>query len=67
MIEWLLSRTTIIGLAVLGGVCSLLGSWLASRNLISEDYVVWLNRAAYTFMGVSVTLFIGAGMFGSGN
>jgi membrane protein required for beta-lactamase induction len=67
MTEWLLSRATIISLAVLGGVCSVLASWCGSRQLISEENAARLNKAAYTFMAISIVLFIAAGMFGSGS
>lgn len=67
MPEWLLDRVTIISLAVLGGVCSVLASWCGSRKLISEQYAEWLNKAAYVFMAGSIILFIAAGMFGSEN
>jgi membrane protein required for beta-lactamase induction len=65
MLEWLLSRATIVSLAVLGGICSALASWCVSRNMISERHAVQLNAAAYAFMAISITLFIAAGMFGS--
>lgn len=67
MIEWLLSRATIIGLAVVGGVFSILASWCSSKNLISEQHVGYLNKAAYAFMAISMVLFIAAGMYGSEN
>ena len=67
MIEWLLSRATIISLAVVGGVLSMLASWCGSRNLISEQHVAYLNKAAYVFMAISMVLFIAAGMYGSEN
>jgi hypothetical protein len=66
MPEWLLTRPTIIGLAILGGLCSMLASWCQSRETLPASYAGWLSKAAYAFMATSVILFIGAGMFGSG-
>jgi hypothetical protein len=65
MPDWLLDRNTIIGLAIIGGVCSVLASWCQSRGAISKQNVIWLNKAAYVFMAASIILFIGAGMFGA--
>jgi peptidoglycan/LPS O-acetylase OafA/YrhL len=63
MPDWLLDRTTVIGLAVLGGVCSMLASWCQSREALAVPFAVWLGKASYVFMAVSIILFIGAGMF----
>jgi len=65
MPEWLLDRVTVISLAVIGGVLSVLASWCGSRELISAQTAMRLNRAAYVFMAASMTLFIAAGLFGS--
>jgi len=64
MLEWFLNRTTVIGLAVIGGGFSLFASWCQSRGVASEQTVRWLNKAAYLFMAVSIILFISAGFFG---
>jgi len=64
MPEWLFNRPTIIALAIVGGAFSLLASWCHSRGVLSAQQVVWLNKAAYFFMIISVVLFIGAGFFG---
>lgn len=66
MPDWLLTRPTIIGLAVIGGVLSMLASWCQSREMLPERQVKWLNKAAYTFMTVSIVLFITAGLIGAG-
>jgi predicted membrane channel-forming protein YqfA (hemolysin III family) len=67
MVEWLLNRVTIVSLAVIGGVFSLMASWCASRNLISEQNIRRLNKSAYVLMAVSMILFVATGIFGSGN
>jgi len=64
MPDWLLYRPTIIGLAVVGGILSILASFCQSRELLSEPAIGWLNKASYAFMTVSVTLFIAAGLLG---
>jgi len=65
MPDWLLDRTTIIGLAILGGACSMLASWCQSRETIAAPLAVWFGKASYLFMAVSIILFVGAGMFGT--
>lgn len=67
MIDWLLSRPTVISLAIIGGLLSLAVSWARSRGVISEQKIVWLNKASYVFMGLSMVLFIAAGFFGKGS
>jgi len=64
MPDWLLSRSTIIALAVIGGVISVVASQCQSRGFLSEQHVIWLNKTAYTFMGISMVLFIVVGFFG---
>lgn len=66
MLELLFSRGFVIGLAVIGGLLSLISSWAQKRGRISEATAIWLNKAAYGFMGVSMVLFIAAGLFGYG-
>ena len=63
MPDWLLTRPTIIGLAIVGGICSMLASWCQSRETVPKFYANWFSKASYTFMAVSVILFIAAGMF----
>lgn len=65
MFELLLNRTTVISLAIIGALFSMLASWYKTRGTISENNVRWLNKTAYIFMSLSIILFIGAGMFGT--
>ena len=51
----------------MGGGFSVLASWCKSRGVVSEQKVIWMNKAAYIFMAASIILFIGAGIFGAGN
>jgi len=67
MIETLFERSTVIGLAVIGGVLSLVASWSQSRGWVTDQQHKSLNKAAYGFMAVSILLFICAGLFGFGN
>ena len=64
MPDWLLSRPLFIGLAIVGGACSLLASWCQSREAM-KAYSGWLTKASYGFVGASMLVFIAAGMFGS--
>lgn len=66
MPDWLFSRPTIITLAVIGGLFSLLASWCQSRGVLSEQSAAWLNKASYAFMFTSMVLFIVVGLFGLG-
>jgi len=66
MPDWLFGRPTIIALAVIGGVLSLLASWCHSRGILSPEQTVWLNKTAYAFMIASMILFISVGFFGAG-
>jgi len=63
MPDWLFSRPLVIALAVIGGAISLLVPWCKSRGVLTEQQLVWLNKASYVFMGASIVLFIGAGFF----
>jgi hypothetical protein len=58
MPDWLLSRPTVIALAIGGGAFSLLASWCKSRGILSAQQVIWLNKTAYGFMAASIILFI---------
>ncbi len=64
MPDWLLNRSTVIALAIIGGLISLVASLCRSRGILSEQQITWLNKSAYAFMGVSMILFIVAGFFG---
>jgi ABC-type arginine transport system permease subunit len=59
--EWLASRSTVITLAVIGGVISVIVSMLQSRGKLSEERVRRYNRVGYGFMWASIALFIYAG------
>ena len=64
MLDWLLNRPVVIGLAVTGGALSLLASWCQARGWLAEHQLKWLNKAAYAFMAGSIILFITAGLLG---
>ena len=66
MPDWLFERSTVIGLAVLGGVFSILASLCQSRGWLTEQQCKTLNKVAYAFMGASMVLFIFAGLLGIG-
>ena len=62
MLEVLLQRSTVVSLAVIGGLLSLCVTVLASRGALSENAIKNLNKLAYGFMGLSMMLFIAAGL-----
>lgn len=62
MLEVLLQRSTVVSLAVIGGILSLCVTVLASRGALSENAIKNLNKLAYGFMGLSMLLFIAAGL-----
>ena len=62
MLEVLLQRSTVVSLAVIGGILSLCVTVLASRGALSENAIKNLNKIAYGFMGLSMLLFIAAGL-----
>ena len=51
MLEVLLQRSTVVSLAVIGGLLSLCVTVLASRGALSENAIKNLNKLAYGFMG----------------
>lgn len=63
MIDWLFSRTTVVSLAVLGGVFAVLASSCKAGGDASKPYVRWLNIISYVFMAASMILFIGVGFY----
>ena len=67
MIEWLLSRAVIVGLAIVGGILSLLASWIRSKGGQSVQTAEWLGKVSYVFMGISIALFVVAGVVGPGD
>ena len=63
MPDWLFDRSTVIALAILGGVCSLLASTGQAKGWLTGQHHKTLNKAAYGLMAASIVLFIGAGLF----
>ena len=63
--EALLSRETVITLAILGGIASVLASLLQSAGKLSARNAMYLNWAGYGFMLASMTLFVVLGMRGA--
>jgi predicted membrane channel-forming protein YqfA (hemolysin III family) len=61
--EWLLARPTVIGLAVIGGVLSVLAMLLRKREG-AQEMARQLDIAGYVFMGTSILLFIVVGFRG---
>ncbi|OED36130.1 hypothetical protein AB833_28315 [Chromatiales bacterium (ex Bugula neritina AB1)] len=66
MPDWLFDRSTVIALAVIGGVFSILASSGRLQGWATESQVRLMNRAAYAFMGISIILFVCVGLFGLG-
>jgi hypothetical protein len=64
-VEFLLSRAVVITLAVLGAVVSAAAALLHARKVIAEPRARRLNQLGYVFMGVSMALFIAAGLLGA--
>jgi len=62
MLEFLLERSTVITLAVIGGILSLLVTGLTGKGKVSPRVLNIINKASYLFMMVSVVLFIAAGL-----
>lgn len=67
MPDWLFERSTVIALAIAGGVFSVLASLCQSRGWVTEHQLKMLNRAAYAFMGASIILFVLVGLLGLGS
>ncbi len=61
--EFLLTRPVVVALAILGAVLSSLASFLQMRGYVSEKAARALNWAGYGVMGVSVLLFVLAGLW----
>ena len=64
MPDWLFERSTVIALAIAGGLFSVVATWSQSKDWVSEQQTHWMSRAAYFFMVVSMVLFVGAGLLG---
>jgi hypothetical protein len=65
-VDWLLTRETVIALAVLGAAFSTSASYLQVRGKISAARASQLNIVGYAFMGLSMLLFIIVGFRGPG-
>ncbi|MFO7902759.1 MAG: hypothetical protein R6U98_08870 [Pirellulaceae bacterium] len=65
MVETLLTREVVIGLAVLGAVLSLLASFMQAKSGEGRlvKVLVW---AGYGFMGLSMVIFVTIGLLGMG-
>jgi len=61
--EFLLERSTVIALALLGAAVSVIASWCNSRPSVSKSRVKQLTVLSYILMGASMILFILAGLF----
>ncbi len=62
--EVLLTRPVVVALALLGAGFSLAASVLHARGLVTAEGARRLNRLGYVCMGVSIALFIVAGVRG---
>jgi hypothetical protein len=60
-VDWLVTRETVITLAVLGAVASTAASALQVRGKIGPARARQLNVVGYACMGLSMLLFIIAG------
>ena len=67
MLDFLLQRSTVIALALAGGALSIIASFCGTRGAISAQTLKILNKAAYTFMAVSMILFVAAGLLRGGS
>ncbi len=56
--HWLVSQQAVVGLAILGGLASLLAIVLGMRGHARRQVLDRLNRLAYILMGASVVLFV---------
>jgi amino acid transporter len=64
--DWLFSRATIVALAVVGGVFSVL-AWLRQTRGSETGWPAgWWSFIGYVFMAASIALFIVAGFRKSG-
>jgi hypothetical protein len=61
--ELLLTKPVVVTLAILGAVLSSLASFLQMHGYVSEKTARALNWAGYGVMGVSVLLFVLAGLW----
>lgn len=59
--SWILSQPVIVGIAVMGGLVSVVVMLLQARGNARREWLDKLNRVAYLLMGISVVLFIVSG------
>jgi hypothetical protein len=60
--DWLLTKDTVVGLAVMGALPSVAASVLHARGSISAVRAKQLNMLGYGLMGLSMLLFIVTGL-----
>ncbi len=60
--DWILTKETVVGLAVLGALPSIAASVLQVRGSISAPRARQLNILGYGLMGLSMVLFIVVGL-----
>jgi uncharacterized protein with PQ loop repeat len=63
-LELLLSRSTVVTLAIIGALLATLASFLQVRGVLDEKSARLLNYAGYGCMGASMLLFVIAGLRG---
>jgi hypothetical protein len=56
--SWLLTRETVIVLAILGAILSTAASLLQARGRLDRARAQQLHYAGYGFMGLSMLLFV---------
>ena len=62
--ELLLTKTVVVALAIIGALVSTAASMLQSKRVLSERSVRLLNYSGYAAMGLSMLLFVLAGLWG---
>lgn len=62
MLDALLRREVVIGLAILGAVLVMLASSFAGR--LGPERATWVNRAGYAITTISIVIFIVIGFHG---
>ena len=62
--EVLLTRPVVVGIAIAGALVSLAASALQKRGVVTEARANRLNNVGYVLMGVSMLLFVVAGLRG---
>jgi len=63
--DWILTRETVVVIAVLGALATVTASLLQVRGVIGAVRARQLNIAGYALMGLSMLLFIIAGFRGN--